>query len=48
MPAPDGRGATLRAVGDLDCDGEPGRYELEIRVEADGPHRKWTRTDPLE
>ena len=48
IPAADGRAAVVRAVGDLDCDGEPALLEVEIRIEADGPHRRWTRKDPLE
>lgn len=35
-PAADGRAAVLRATGDLDCDGEPALYELEIRAPGSG------------
>jgi len=47
-PAADGRSAILRAEGDLDCDGDHARYEVEIRIEPGGPERRWTRKDPLE
>jgi len=47
-PAPGGRAAVLRAVGDLDCDGQLAVYELEIRIEPIGPLRRWTRKDPYE
>lgn len=36
-PTADGRAAVLRATGDLDCDGEPALYELELRVEGPAP-----------
>jgi hypothetical protein len=48
VPDPGGRSAILRAAGDLDCDGEPALYELEIRIEVGGPVRRWTRKDPYE
>jgi hypothetical protein len=48
VPDPSGRAAVLRATGDLDCDGEPALYELEIRIEANGPERRWTHKDPFE
>jgi hypothetical protein len=48
LPDPGGRAAVLRASGDLDCDGEPGLYELEIKIEPWGPQRRWTRKDPYE
>jgi hypothetical protein len=48
VPDPSGRSAILRATGDLDCDGEGAVYELEIRIEAGGPQRRWTRKDPYE
>ena len=47
-PEPGGRAAVVRAAGDLDCDGEPSLYELEVRIEAQGPVRKWTRKAPNE
>jgi hypothetical protein len=48
VPDPGGRAAVLRATGDLDCDGQPAVYELEIRIEAQGPTRRWKRKDPYE
>jgi hypothetical protein len=48
VPDPGGRAALLRATGDLDCDGEPALYELEIRLEPGGPQRRWTRKAPYE
>jgi hypothetical protein len=48
VPDPGGRSAVVRAVGDLSCDGKPSLYELEIRIEAQGPARRWTRKDPYE
>jgi hypothetical protein len=48
VPDPGGRAAVIRATGDLDCDGEPALYEVEIRIEAQGPTRRWTRKDPFE
>lgn len=47
-PAVGGRAAVVRAVGDLDCDGEPGLYELEVRASASGVERRWTRKEPYE
>lgn len=47
VPAADGRSAVLRADGDLDCDGEHGVLELEIRIDPQaGPTRRWVRQDP--
>jgi hypothetical protein len=48
VPDPGGRAAVVRATGDLDCDGTAGSYELEIRIEADGVRRRWTRKNPFE
>jgi type II secretory pathway pseudopilin PulG len=48
VPDPGGRSAVVRAMGDLDCDGEPGLYELEIRIEGGGVERRWTRKDRYE
>ena len=47
-PDPGGRSAIVRAVGDLDCDGEPSLYEVEIRIDGDGVKRTWTRKNPFE
>jgi hypothetical protein len=48
VPAADGRSAIVRATGDLDCDGVPALYEVEIRIEPQALARRWTRKDPLE
>ncbi|MBX3160729.1 MAG: hypothetical protein KF773_32485 [Deltaproteobacteria bacterium] len=48
LPDPSGRSATLRAVGDLDCDGESSLYEVELAVEGLGVQATWTRRDPYE
>lgn len=48
IPDPSGRSAVIRAVGDLDCDGVAATYELEIRVDSQGVHRKWSRQHPYE
>ncbi len=45
LPAPDGKSAVIRAVGDLDCDDKSSLYE--VVVTADGK-RSWTRRDPYE
>jgi hypothetical protein len=36
LPAADGRSAVVRAVGDLDCDGETSVIEIEIEIASDG------------
>jgi hypothetical protein len=48
IPDPGGRSAIVRAVGDLDCNGETSLYELELRIESDGVKRTWTRKNPYE
>jgi hypothetical protein len=48
VPAADGRSAIVRAVGDLDCDGESSLYEIEVAVGAGGVTRQWTRKNPYE
>ena len=48
IPDPSGRSAILRAVGDLDCDDATSLYEVEIKIEAGGVRRKWTRKNPYE
>ncbi|HEU0037354.1 MAG TPA: hypothetical protein VFQ53_42380 [Kofleriaceae bacterium] len=48
IPDPGGRSAIVRAVGDLDCDGETSLYELELRIDGGGVRRTWTRRDPYE
>ncbi len=39
IPAKDGRSAIVRAVGDVDCDGETSLYEVEIRAVGSGAER---------
>jgi hypothetical protein len=50
LPDPSGQSATVRAIGDLDCDDERGTYELHLSVsgQGSGVERSWTRTNPLE
>lgn len=47
-PDPSGTSATLRAVGDLDCDGKSSLYEVKLTITAGQVFRSWTRTDPYE
>jgi hypothetical protein len=47
-PDASGRSAVVRAVGDVDCDGESSLYEVEIRIDSDGVKRTWTRKNPYE
>jgi hypothetical protein len=48
VPDPGGKSAVVRAVGDLDCDDVTSLYEVEIRAEAAGTRRRWTRKNPYE
>jgi hypothetical protein len=44
-----GRSAVLRAIGDLDCDGTSGTYELKLEPGADGALvETWDEKDPLQ
>jgi len=47
-PDPSGTSAVLRAVGDLDCDGDRSLYELTLKVEAGHVRRAWKRLAPYE
>jgi len=47
-PDPSGLSATLRAVGDLDCDGKASLYEVKLTVIGGLVSRVWTRKDPAE
>jgi hypothetical protein len=47
-PDPSGTSATLRAVGDLDCDGKSSLYEVKLTITAGQVFQSWTRTDPYE
>lgn len=48
IPDAGGRSAVLRAIGDVDCDGQASLYELAIWTDATGVHRKWTRKNRYE
>ncbi len=48
VPDPSGASATLRAVGDLDCDDQRSLYEVKLTVVAGVVTRAWTRKDPYE
>ncbi|MDB4964052.1 MAG: hypothetical protein JWP01_4051 [Myxococcales bacterium] len=48
VPDPTGTSATLRAVGDLDCDDQPSLYEVKLTVVMGRLSRVWTRKDPYE
>lgn len=49
LPDPSGRAATIRAIGDLDCDEVTSLYEVRIELDpAGGLRRKWTRKNPYE
>jgi hypothetical protein len=47
-PDPAGTSATLRAIGDLDCDGKPAVYEVKLTGVGGYVGRAWTRTAPYE
>ena len=47
-PDPSGTFAIARAVGDLDCNGQSGSYELRLVVHDKTVERVWTRKDPYE
>lgn len=48
IPDPSGQAAVVRAVGDLDCDGEASTYEVRIQVMGTTVRRSWLRKDPYE
>ena len=48
IPDPSGTSATLRAVGDVDCDEQTSLYELKLTVAAGQVFRSWTKTNPYE
>jgi len=48
VPDPSGTSATLRAIGDLDCDDQRSLYEVKLTVVAGTLTRAWTRKDPYE
>jgi hypothetical protein len=43
QPDPSGMSATLRALGDLDCDGHALTVELRLAVDGRGVTRTWSR-----
>jgi hypothetical protein len=45
---PSGASAVVRAIGDLDCNGEKSLYELQLTVKGTSVERTWTRKDPYE
>lgn len=48
IPDPSGAAATIRAIGDLDCDGTLATYELKLTVQGPNVRRSWRRTNPYE
>lgn len=48
QPDPSGLAAVVRAVGDLDCDGQSSLYELRIVVQGQSVRRTWHRRNPYE
>ncbi len=48
LPDPGGMSATLRAIGDLDCNGKSSRYEVKLTVTGGKASRAWTRKDAHE
>src|SRR5688572_29886189 len=48
IPDPSGRSATVRAIGDVDCDDVLGTYEVKFEIDGSGLKRKWTRKNPYE
>jgi hypothetical protein len=48
LPDPSGLSAVVRAVGDLDCDGESSIYEVRLSVAGTLVRRTWHRKDPYE
>jgi hypothetical protein len=46
LPDQDGQGATVRAIGNLDCDSATSTYELHLTVKGTSLDRTWTRQDP--
>ncbi len=47
-PDPSGTFATLRAIGDLDCNGKSSLIEVKLTIVAGHVIRSWARTDPYE
>lgn len=47
-PDPGGAAATLRATGDLDCDGVTSLYEVKLTFSLGQVFQQWTRKDPYQ
>src|SRR5690606_20295642 len=47
-PDPSGTSATLRAIGDVDCDKQTSVYEVKLTVSSGVVLQAWTETDPYE
>ena len=48
IPDPSGDAATVRATGDLDCNGTSSRYELRLEVQGRDVVRTWSIKNPYE
>ena len=48
VPDPSGTFATLRAIGDLDCDGKSSLHEVKLSILGGTVLQSWTETDPYE
>lgn len=48
IPDSGGASATVRAIGDLDCNGLQGQYEVKLTVKGGVVGQVWTRKDPYE
>jgi hypothetical protein len=48
LPDPSGLAATVRATGDLDCDGVQAIYELQLTAQGPLVMRRWHRVNPYE
>jgi hypothetical protein len=48
VPDPSGASAIVRAVGDVDCNGDRSLIEVQLRVKGTSVERTWTRKDRYE
>jgi hypothetical protein len=48
LPDPSGKAALVRAIGDVDCDGQVAIYELRLTVFGTTVRRSWQRKNPYE
>lgn len=46
IPEPGGQAATIRAIGNLDCDSALSTYEMHVTVRGTSLDRTWTRQEP--